>query len=98
MQTISFSFITENIVFAGCSVENFIWNYGSKRHILLDIFSNISMPFYKFGDILFLEKIDNAVWGKFIQKRFRDTGKEISKKDAETVAGLVENHSYYVQQ
>ncbi|KAA6302624.1 MAG: hypothetical protein EZS26_001131 [Candidatus Ordinivivax streblomastigis] len=72
--------------------------YGSKRHMLLDIFSNVAMPFYKFGDILFLEKIDNAVWGQFIQKRFRDTGKEISKEDAERSAGLVENHSYYVQQ
>lgn len=72
--------------------------YGSKRHMLLDIFSNASMPFYKFGDILFLEKIDNAVWGKFIQKRFHDTGKEISKENAEMLAGLVENHSYYVQQ
>ncbi|GHT24048.1 ATPase [Bacteroidia bacterium] len=72
--------------------------YGSKRHMLLDIFSNPSMPFYKFGDILFLEKINNAVWGKFIQKRFRDTGKEISKDDAKMLAELVENHSYYVQQ
>ncbi|GAB6011635.1 AAA family ATPase [Viscerimonas tarda] len=72
--------------------------YGSKRHMLLDIFSNISMPFYKFGDILFLEKIDNAIWGKFIQKRFRDTGKEIAQEAAKMLAGLVENHSYYVQQ
>jgi hypothetical protein len=72
--------------------------YGSKRHMLLDIFSNTSMPFYKFGDILFLEKIDNTIWGKFIQKRFHDTGKKISQKEAEMLAGLVENHSYYVQQ
>ena len=72
--------------------------YGSKRHMLLDIFSNPSMPFYKFGDIMFLEKIDNAVWGKFIQKRFRETGKEISEEDACFLAELVENHSYYVQQ
>ena len=72
--------------------------YGSKRHMLLDIFSNPEMPFYKFGDIMFLEKIDNKTWGKFIQKRFKDTGKNITKKQAEYLAGQVENHSYYVQQ
>jgi hypothetical protein len=72
--------------------------YGSKRHMLVDIFSNPSMPFYKFGDIMFLEKIDNKIWGKFIQKRFKDTGKKISKKEGEYLAALVANHSYYVQQ
>jgi AAA+ ATPase superfamily predicted ATPase len=72
--------------------------YGSKRHMLLDIFSNASMPFYKFGDIMFLGKIDNEIWGNFVQKRFVDTGKEISIEDAKLLASLVENHSYYVQQ
>jgi len=72
--------------------------YGSKRHLLLDIFSNAEMPFYKFGDIVFLEKIDNKTWGKFIQKRFKDTDKTISGKQAGYLAAKVENHSYYVQQ
>ena len=72
--------------------------YGSKRHMLLDISSNPEMPFYKFGDIMFLEKIDTKTWGKFIKKRFKDTGKNIAKKEAEYLARQVENHSYYVQQ
>ncbi|GAB1417113.1 hypothetical protein MASR2M117_25190 [Paludibacter sp.] len=72
--------------------------YGSKRHRLLDIFSNTSMPFYKFGDIMFLQKIDNAVWGKFIKKRFKDSGKNITLETAEYLASKVDNHSYYVQQ
>jgi hypothetical protein len=72
--------------------------YGSKRTMLLDIFSNASMPFYKFGDIMFLQKISNTKWGEFIQKRFEDTRKKILIEHAEYLAGLVENHSYYVQQ
>lgn len=72
--------------------------YGSKQHMLLDVFSNYAMPFYKFGDILFLEKIAAEEWVPFIQKRFQDTGKEISSSDAERIAVLAENHSYYVQQ
>jgi len=72
--------------------------YGSKRTMLLDIFSNAAMPFYKFGDIMFLEKISNKNWGKFIKKRFEDTDKKISIEQAEYLAQLVDNHSYYVQQ
>jgi hypothetical protein len=72
--------------------------YGSKRSMLLDIFSNVDMPFYKFGDIMFLQKINNQKWGKFIKKRFEDTNKKISIEQAEYLAKLVDNHSYYVQQ
>jgi len=72
--------------------------YGSKRKILLNMFSNPEMPLYKFGDIMFLDKIDNQTWGKIIQKRFQDTGKSITEEQAEYLADLVENHSYYVQQ
>ena len=52
--------------------------YGSKRHMLLDIFHNYNMPFYKFGDILFLEKIPKEDWIEFIGRKFSETGKEIS--------------------
>jgi AAA+ ATPase superfamily predicted ATPase len=72
--------------------------YGSKRTMLLDIFANASMPFYKFGDIMFLQKISNQKWGEFIKKRFEDTGKKIAIEKAEYLAKLVDNHSYYVQQ
>jgi hypothetical protein len=72
--------------------------YGSKRNMLLDIFANADMPFYKFGDTMFLDKIDNKTWGKFIKKRFKDTGKSITLKEGEYLAEQVENHSYYVQQ
>lgn len=72
--------------------------YGSKRHMLLDVFTNPSMPFYKFGDLLFLKKIDAEHWINFIQKRFDDTGKQISADDAALIASLADNHSYYVQQ
>ena len=72
--------------------------YGSKRTMLLDIFSNAAMPFYKFGDIMFLQKISNKKWGEFIKKRFEDTAKKITLEQAEYLAELVDNHSYYVQQ
>ena len=72
--------------------------YGSKRHMLVDIFTNPSMPFYRFADVMQLAKIDNANWGDYIRDRFAQTGKSISVELARDLAARVENHSYYVQQ
>ncbi len=72
--------------------------YGSKRHMLMEVFSKTSMPFYKFGDLMFIEKIKKEDWIKFITKRFKDTKKEISKEDAGYLAEMADCHPYYVQQ
>lgn len=72
--------------------------YGSKRHMMLDVFTNSSMPFYEFGDILFLEKIDTVSWVNFIMERFIQTNKSISLQEAELIVELCDNHPYYVQQ
>lgn len=72
--------------------------YGSKRHMMLDVFTNSSMPFYKFGDLMFLEKIDTESWLEFIIGRFAVTGKVISKKQALLIIEFADNHPYYVQQ
>ena len=49
--------------------------YGSKRHMMLDVFTNASKPFYKFGNLLFLNKIETSCLVEFFQGRFADTGK-----------------------
>jgi len=72
--------------------------YGSKLHMMTKIFSDYDMPFYKFGDMRFLDKIDTESLVSFIVKRFKDTGKSISEPAAGLVVSLVENHPYYVQQ
>lgn len=72
--------------------------YGSKRHMMTDIFNNASKPFYRFGDILLLPKIKRAKWVAFIIERFSDTKKEISPELAEKIPFLMDDHSWYVQQ
>jgi hypothetical protein len=72
--------------------------YGSKRHLLMDIFNAYNMPFYKFGDILFLQKISREDWVQFISKRFAATGKQISKELSGKIADAMQNHPYYTQQ
>jgi hypothetical protein len=64
----------------------------------MEVFTSTSMPFYKFGDIIFLEKISMNDWIPFITGRFVDTGKIVGNDDAALIAGLTECHSYYVQQ
>jgi AAA+ ATPase superfamily predicted ATPase len=71
--------------------------YGSKRHMLADIFENKSMPFYKFGDTLFLEKIDQEHWVPFIVRQFAKTKKRIDEGLATEIAMRMENHPYFVQ-
>ena len=72
--------------------------YGSKRHMMMEVFASSSMPFYKFGHLMFLRKIAEKDWIIFIVKRFSDTRKKISTANAKLIAQLAENHPYYVQQ
>ncbi len=72
--------------------------YGSKRQMLSSLFENPSMPFYKFGDVIFLSKISRAHWVTFISGRFRKTGKTISPPLAGRIAEIMEDHPYFVQQ
>lgn len=72
--------------------------YGSKRHMLLNIFNDYGMPFYKFGDILFLSKINREEWVAFISQRFLSTGKQISEELSGIIADKMKNHPYYTQQ
>ena len=72
--------------------------YGSKRHMMTDIFNNPSKPFYRFGDIMLLQKIEHSKWVSFICNGFADTGKQIDEKTAGMIPLLMKNHSWYVQQ
>ncbi len=72
--------------------------YGSKRHMITDLFENKSMPFYKFGDTVFLNKIASAHWIDFIVSSFKKTGKTISTKVAQLIPLTAKEHPYFVQQ
>lgn len=72
--------------------------YGSKRQMMAHIFESPAMPFYKFGDVLFLKKIDRKHWIKFIVKQFASKGNSITEEVANEIAGRMEDHPYFVQQ
>ncbi|HEY6160459.1 MAG TPA: hypothetical protein VI112_04525 [Bacteroidia bacterium] len=72
--------------------------YGSRRSQMNDIFTNPDMPFYGFGDLMYLDKIPAPEFSFFIQSLFTDTGKTISKIYSDRIVELMESHPFYVQQ
>lgn len=72
--------------------------FGSKKHLMNELFENKSYPFYKFGDAIYLQKIGTQDWVEYICNRFSVTGKQISEQLAERICLAVDNHSSYVQQ
>ena len=72
--------------------------FGSKKHLLENIFNDKSMPFYKFGDLMFLKKIPTDEWIPFICDKFSETGKSITPEQAGRICEATDNLSSYVQQ
>ena len=72
--------------------------FGSKKHLMNELFEKKSLPFYKFGDVIYLPKIGTSDWVDYICGRFEATGKQISSESAERICRMVDNHSSYVQQ
>jgi len=72
--------------------------YGSKRHLMKDIFNKEERPFYRFGDMLSLGRIDEQYWVEYIEKSFANTMKNITPEYSTEIARRAENHPYYVQQ
>ncbi len=71
--------------------------FGSKKHLMAQLFYSSECPFYKFGDIMFLDKIPEAEWVPFICDKFRKTGKHIEEGQAQRICQLAENLSSLVQ-
>lgn len=72
--------------------------YGSKMHMMTNLFQKKSYPFYKFGEMLYLKPISFDAWKNYISGRFEHEGKHISEEQIQRLCETVEYHSSYVQQ
>lgn len=72
--------------------------FGSKQHLMSSIFQRRNMPFYQFGDMIFLGKIDTASWVGYIVEHFADRNRHISPELSQRLCEQVDNYSSYVQQ
>lgn len=72
--------------------------YGSKMHMMTNLFQKKSYPFYKFGEMLYLKPISLDAWKGYISGRFEQEGKHISDELIQQLCETIEYHSSYVQQ
>lgn len=72
--------------------------YGSKRHMMREIFEKTDKPFYRFGSQYVLGRIETLHWEKFITEKFEQTNKSISQKLVLGIIAKMNNHPHYVQQ
>ena len=72
--------------------------YGSRRHIMLELFKQESRAFFRFGDLFMMEKIPEKHWISFIMGSFENSDKIISKDLVRKMIGMTNNHPDYLQQ
>jgi hypothetical protein len=71
---------------------------GSKRHMMDRVFNSKSHPFFRFGEIMYLQKIKKKHFCRYIISTFERSGKTIPKERANMIISLAERNPYFVQQ
>lgn len=72
--------------------------YGSQTRMMTTLFEKKSMPFYKFGDVMYLGKIDSSYLTEYIVTQFKNSGKKIDPDYAKQITEEVQCQPYYTQQ
>ena len=75
---------------------NFIFS-GSRRHLLLEMFTSAKRPFFTSTNPLYLGSIPPKEYTKFIKKLFAKGGRTIDDKSIEFILDWTCNHTYYTQ-
>ncbi len=76
--------------------SNFIFS-GSRKHILLSIFSSYGKPFYQSTEMMQLERIDRKEYTDFIILKFLKAQKKITAETVSNILEICRSHTYYVQ-
>ena len=70
---------------------------GSRRRIIKDIFTDKNRPFYKSAFLYRLKDLPKHEFIAFIEKKFKQTGKNCPFNFAEEIYNMTEGYPYYVQ-
>jgi AAA+ ATPase superfamily predicted ATPase len=70
---------------------------GSKRHLMLDIFSSERNPFYRSTEFLALDKISADAYAEFIQQKFRQADIDIDTEAVNYILDWTRRHTYFTQ-
>lgn len=72
--------------------------FGSKKHLMSSIFQRRNMPFYQFGDTIFLKRLSTEEWTNYIVSHFEQYDRHITEEQAVKICDTVDHYSAYVQQ
>ena len=64
--------------------------YGSKRHMMNKIFNSQNNPFFRFGELMYLQKIKKKHFNRYIINTFEKSGKTIPIDRANKIIELAE--------
>ena len=70
---------------------------GSRQHLMDDLFSDPSRPFYRSTSLLNIGKIKSEIYASFIIRHFKNNDKKISREIVEEMLEWTDIHTYYVQ-
>ena len=70
---------------------------GSKSHMLIDMVSEQTHPFYQMGTLMTLDKIPKEEFSSFIEAKFVKSGKTLSPAALNRILTETENVPHYVQ-
>jgi hypothetical protein len=70
---------------------------GSSKHMLEPMFSAASRPFYQSAELMYLGKIPEPEYRKFILDKFESGGKKINDDSLTRIFKWTRSHTFYVQ-
>ena len=70
---------------------------GSQQHLMIDLFSNASRPFYRSTGFMKIGKLNTADYRSFIIQHFQNHDRNITETVAEEMINWAQCHTYYVQ-
>lgn len=70
---------------------------GSRKHFLMDMFTNARKPFFQSTDMMELNKIDPIIYAPFIMKHFKDASMGITTEDINYIMEWTRGITFYVQ-
>jgi hypothetical protein len=70
---------------------------GSQQHLMTDLFSNPSRPFYRSTGFLKLDKINSDAYETFIGHHFKKADTQINREVIKSMLSWTDRHTYYVQ-
>jgi hypothetical protein len=70
---------------------------GSSKHMIENMFLSAGRPFYQSSELMYLDRINDTEYRKFIIENVRKSGKSIDDESISLIFNWTRLHTYYVQ-